>query len=202
MITQTCIAAFVFLGAPAATSSSPRGDAISPPAHRASCLDNAAAVPDLYVHLTRHNVAASQNAFDPHFFLANRVCAPTCEVSVCRGPVEPGPDGAVAVLECCTAAAAYRLAPRPRRLLPGSGAGGNHPVRPLPLPYTYYLQTILGYSPVKSGLAFLPIRRPDTGLDLVDGGAAAQGGPRVLMVAGMLLGGGVLILTQISLSTS
>jgi EmrB/QacA subfamily drug resistance transporter len=69
---------------------------------------------------------------------------------------------------------------------------------------TYYLQTILGYSPVKSGLAFLPMV---AGLVLASILSTAvllpKTGPRILVVAGMLLGGGgVLILTQISLSTS
>jgi EmrB/QacA subfamily drug resistance transporter len=69
---------------------------------------------------------------------------------------------------------------------------------------TYYLQTILGYSPVKTGLAFLPMVG---GLVLASTLSTAvllpKIGPRVLVVTGMIFGaGGILIFTQIGLHTS
>jgi EmrB/QacA subfamily drug resistance transporter len=69
---------------------------------------------------------------------------------------------------------------------------------------TYYLQTILGYSPVKTGLAFLPmvaclVLSSTTSTAVL----LPKFGPRILVVIGMLLGaGGMLILTQVAVSTS
>lgn len=63
---------------------------------------------------------------------------------------------------------------------------------------SYYFQAILGYSPLKAGIAFLPF---PFGI-VVSAGVASrllpQLGPRVLMVAGSLLGaGGLIYLAQL-----
>jgi EmrB/QacA subfamily drug resistance transporter len=70
---------------------------------------------------------------------------------------------------------------------------------------TYYLQETLGYSPVKSGLAFLPMI-----VAIIVASTASSGllmprlGPRPLIPAGLLLaaGGLVVLATQLSLHTS
>jgi predicted MFS family arabinose efflux permease len=69
---------------------------------------------------------------------------------------------------------------------------------------TYYLQQGRGYSPVKTGLAFLPM----TVVVMVTAIVAttqlrSRVGPRVLVLAGMTLGAiGMLILTGLGVSTS
>jgi EmrB/QacA subfamily drug resistance transporter len=69
---------------------------------------------------------------------------------------------------------------------------------------TYYLQTTLGYSPVKTGLAFLPmVAGLVTASTLSTTVLLPRFGPRILVVIGMLLGaGGMAVLTQIGISTS
>jgi EmrB/QacA subfamily drug resistance transporter len=69
---------------------------------------------------------------------------------------------------------------------------------------TYYLQTTLGYSPVRTGLAFLPmVGGLVTASTLSTTILLPRFGPRILVVIGMLLGaGGMAVLTQIGLSTS
>jgi EmrB/QacA subfamily drug resistance transporter len=69
---------------------------------------------------------------------------------------------------------------------------------------TYYLQTILGYSPVKTGLAFLPmVACLVLSSTMSTAVLLPKFGPRILVVIGMLLGaGGMLILTQVAVSTS
>jgi EmrB/QacA subfamily drug resistance transporter len=70
---------------------------------------------------------------------------------------------------------------------------------------TYYLQETLGYSPVKSGLAFLPMI-----VAIIVASTASSGllmprlGPRPLIPAGLLFaaGGLVILATQLSLHTS
>jgi EmrB/QacA subfamily drug resistance transporter len=70
---------------------------------------------------------------------------------------------------------------------------------------TYYLQETLGYSPVKSGLAFLPMI-----VAIIVASTASSGllmlrfGPRPLIPAGLVLaaGGLVVLATQLSLHTS
>ena len=69
---------------------------------------------------------------------------------------------------------------------------------------TYYLQVVKGYSPLTTGLLFLPM----IGCILVSSNLSsivglARFGPRVLIAAGMLLGaGGMAILTQITVTSS
>jgi EmrB/QacA subfamily drug resistance transporter len=69
---------------------------------------------------------------------------------------------------------------------------------------TYYLQQIRGYSPILTGVAFLPL----SAAIMVSAVVATtklrmRTGPRPLMVAGMLLaGGGMLYLTRLSLASS
>jgi predicted MFS family arabinose efflux permease len=69
---------------------------------------------------------------------------------------------------------------------------------------TYYLQEVKGYSPVTSGLAFLPM----IGCILLSSNASSivllpRVGPRALIATGMLLGGaGMAYLTQITVTTS
>ena len=69
---------------------------------------------------------------------------------------------------------------------------------------TYYLETILGYSPVKTGLAFLPL----TGAVLVSSGVAntvlmKRVSPRAMIPAGLLIAaGGMALLTRIGLDSS
>jgi EmrB/QacA subfamily drug resistance transporter len=69
---------------------------------------------------------------------------------------------------------------------------------------TYYLQLIKGYSPVTSGLAFLPMI---AGILLASNSSSIlllpRVGPRALVVTGMLLGGGAMAyLTQLTVTSS
>ena len=69
---------------------------------------------------------------------------------------------------------------------------------------TYYLQEVKGYSPVTSGLAFLPM----IGCILLSSNVSSivtlpRFGPRVLIAAGMLLGAGAMTyLTQLTVTSS
>jgi EmrB/QacA subfamily drug resistance transporter len=69
---------------------------------------------------------------------------------------------------------------------------------------TYYLQEVKGYSPVTSGLAFLPM----IGCILLSSNVSSivtlpRFGPRVLIATGMLLGaGGMTYLTQLTVTSS
>jgi EmrB/QacA subfamily drug resistance transporter len=69
---------------------------------------------------------------------------------------------------------------------------------------TYYLQQVKGYSPVTSGLAFLPM----IACILLSSNASSivllpRFGPRALIVTGMLLGGSAMVyLTQLTVSSS
>jgi MFS family permease len=69
---------------------------------------------------------------------------------------------------------------------------------------TYYLQQVKGYSPVTTGLAFLPL----FGCILVSSNTSSivtlpRFGPRVLITIGMVLGGGAMIyLTQLTPTAS
>ncbi len=69
---------------------------------------------------------------------------------------------------------------------------------------TYYLQEVKGYSPVTSGLAFLPL----IGCILLSSNVSSivtlpRLGPRVLITTGMLLGlGGMIYLTQLTVTSS
>ncbi|MFR9796094.1 MFS transporter [Streptomyces sp. MS06] len=69
---------------------------------------------------------------------------------------------------------------------------------------TYYLQEILGYSPVKTGLAFLPLTVAIiVGSTQISARLLQRTAPRVLMVPGMVLAaGGMLILTQMTVHSS
>ena len=69
---------------------------------------------------------------------------------------------------------------------------------------TYYLQTILGYSPIRTGLAFLPMV---AALVLASTTSTAlllpRFGPRILVMVGMVLAaGGMLLFTRFTVSTS
>ncbi|GAA4000237.1 MFS transporter [Streptomyces marokkonensis] len=68
---------------------------------------------------------------------------------------------------------------------------------------TYYLQTILGYSPVRTGLAFLPMTASIViGSTQISARLLRHVGPRMLMVPGMLLAsGGMVILTRMSVDS-
>ncbi|MFH8975992.1 MFS transporter [Streptomyces sp. NPDC017890] len=68
---------------------------------------------------------------------------------------------------------------------------------------TYYLQTILGYSPVRTGLAFLPMTASILiGSTQVSARLLRHVGPRTLMVPGMLLAsGGMVILTGMTVDS-
>ncbi|MFD5557533.1 MFS transporter [Streptomyces sp. NPDC127068] len=65
---------------------------------------------------------------------------------------------------------------------------------------TYYLQTILGYSPLKAGLAFLPMTAAIIiGSTQVSARLMQYVAPRTLMVPGLVLAaGGLVILTQLT----
>jgi EmrB/QacA subfamily drug resistance transporter len=70
---------------------------------------------------------------------------------------------------------------------------------------TYYLQLSLGYSPVKTGLAFLPMIGATIASSTTSSGALMpRFGPRPLIPAGLLAGAGglVLLATQLGLRTS
>ncbi|MEU6406363.1 MFS transporter [Streptomyces sp. NPDC046985] len=65
---------------------------------------------------------------------------------------------------------------------------------------TYYLQDILGYSPLKTGLAFLPLTAAIVvGSTQISARLLQHVAPRALMVPGMLLAaGGLLLLTRLT----
>ncbi|MFD9436828.1 MFS transporter [Streptomyces sp. NPDC060002] len=69
---------------------------------------------------------------------------------------------------------------------------------------TYYLQVILGYSPLKTGLAFLPLTLAIIiGSTQISARLMNRVPPRMLMVPGMLLAsGGMVILTQMTVDSS
>jgi EmrB/QacA subfamily drug resistance transporter len=69
---------------------------------------------------------------------------------------------------------------------------------------TYYLQVVLGYSPVKTGLAFLPLTAAIiTGSTQISARLMNHVPPRMLMVPGMILAAsGMLILTQMTVDSS
>ena len=70
---------------------------------------------------------------------------------------------------------------------------------------TYYLEETLRYSPVVTGLAFLPlIVAPDRVIDNLKPAAHAPARPRILIPVGLLLaaGGMVILASQLSVSTS
>ncbi|WP_405506146.1 MFS transporter [Streptomyces purpurascens] len=69
---------------------------------------------------------------------------------------------------------------------------------------TYYLQAVLAYSPVKTGLAFLPLTAAIIiGSTQISARLLPRVPPRMLMVPGMLLAaGGMLILTQMTTHSS
>jgi EmrB/QacA subfamily drug resistance transporter len=70
---------------------------------------------------------------------------------------------------------------------------------------TYYLQLTLAYSPVKSGLAFLPMIAAIVAASTISSGVLMpRTGPRPLIPAGLILGAGglVLLAEELSLRTS
>ncbi|WP_320784370.1 MFS transporter [Streptomyces sp. CRN 30] len=69
---------------------------------------------------------------------------------------------------------------------------------------TYYLQVILGYSPVKTGLAFLPLTAAIiVGSTQISARLLQHAAPRALMVPGMVLAaGGMVILTQMTVDSA
>ncbi|MGW5369170.1 DHA2 family efflux MFS transporter permease subunit [Streptomyces sp. NPDC004009] len=69
---------------------------------------------------------------------------------------------------------------------------------------TYYLQVILGYSPVRAGLAFLPLTAAIiVGSTQISARLLRRAAPRVLMVPGMLLAAaGLLLLTRMTVGSS
>ncbi|KUO10496.1 MFS transporter [Streptomyces sp. DSM 15324] len=69
---------------------------------------------------------------------------------------------------------------------------------------TYYLQVILGYSPMKTGFAFLPLTLAIiVGSTQISARLMSRVQPRALMVPGMILAAsGMVILTQISVDSS
>ncbi|MFF3415081.1 MFS transporter [Streptomyces sp. NPDC002698] len=69
---------------------------------------------------------------------------------------------------------------------------------------TYYLQVVLGYSPVKTGLAFLPLTVAIIiGSTQISARLLPRVAPRVLMVPGMVLAaGGMLFFTQLTVDSA
>ncbi|MFJ9735790.1 MFS transporter [Streptomyces sp. NPDC101171] len=69
---------------------------------------------------------------------------------------------------------------------------------------TYYLQVILGYSPVRAGLAFLPLTAAIIiGSTQISARLLQRVAPRLLMVPGMLLAAsGLLLLTRMTVGSS
>ncbi|MGW1005459.1 MFS transporter [Streptomyces sp. NPDC002520] len=69
---------------------------------------------------------------------------------------------------------------------------------------TYYLQIILGYSPVRAGLAFLPLTAAIvTGSTQIAARLLVRVPPRMLMVPGMLLASvGLMLLTRLKVGSS
>jgi predicted MFS family arabinose efflux permease len=70
--------------------------------------------------------------------------------------------------------------------------------------FTYYLETILGYSPVRTGLAFLPLTIAVlVGAGVVGSVLLSRVSPRLLVPPGLLLAAaGMALLTRIGLHTS
>jgi len=70
--------------------------------------------------------------------------------------------------------------------------------------FTYYLETILGYSPVRTGLAFLPLTMAVlVGAGVVGSVLLSRVSPRLLVPPGLLLAAaGMVLLTRIGLHTS
>ncbi|WP_369247466.1 MFS transporter [Streptomyces sp. R41] len=68
---------------------------------------------------------------------------------------------------------------------------------------TYYLQVVLGYSPVKTGMAFLPLTAAIVvGSTQISARLLQHVAPRMLMVPGMILAaGGMLIFTQLAVDS-
>jgi EmrB/QacA subfamily drug resistance transporter len=68
---------------------------------------------------------------------------------------------------------------------------------------TYYLQVVLGYSPVKTGLAFLPLTAAIiVGSTQISARLLQHVAPRMLMVPGMILAaGGMLIFTRLTVDS-
>ena len=69
---------------------------------------------------------------------------------------------------------------------------------------TYYLQLSLGYSPVKSGVAFLPMIAALVAASTISSGLMPRVGPRPLIPLGLLIGAGglVILAAQLGLRTS
>ncbi|MFI5686737.1 MFS transporter [Streptomyces sp. NPDC051636] len=69
---------------------------------------------------------------------------------------------------------------------------------------TYYLQVILGYSPVRTGLAFLPLTAAIIiGSTQISARLLQRAAPRALMVPGMVLAaGGMLVLTRMTVHSA
>jgi EmrB/QacA subfamily drug resistance transporter len=69
---------------------------------------------------------------------------------------------------------------------------------------TYYLQVALGYSPLKTGLAFLPLTASTViGSTQISARLLNRVGPRMLMVPGMILAcGGMVVLTRMTVHSS
>lgn len=69
---------------------------------------------------------------------------------------------------------------------------------------TYYLQQVRGYTPIRTGVAFLPLSAAITVSAIVaTTKLRVRFGPRPLMVAGMLLaGGGMLCITRLTVTSS
>ncbi|GGS28365.1 MFS transporter [Streptomyces griseoviridis] len=69
---------------------------------------------------------------------------------------------------------------------------------------TYYLQVILGYSPVRTGLAFLPLTVAIViGSTQISARLLQHAPPRLLMVPGMVLAaGGMVVLTRITVDSA
>jgi hypothetical protein len=69
---------------------------------------------------------------------------------------------------------------------------------------TYYLQLTLAYSPLKSGVAFLPMIAALVAAATISSGLMPRVGPRPLIPAGMLIaaGGLVILAAQLGLRTS
>jgi EmrB/QacA subfamily drug resistance transporter len=60
---------------------------------------------------------------------------------------------------------------------------------------TYYLQAVLGYSPIQAGLAFLPLAASvQVGATLIASRLLPRVGPRALMVPGLLAGAAAMVL--------
>ncbi|GGJ30868.1 MFS transporter [Streptomyces brasiliensis] len=69
---------------------------------------------------------------------------------------------------------------------------------------TYYLQVVLGYSPLKTGLAFLPLTAAIVvGSTQISARLLQRAAPRMLMVPGMVLAAcGMLLLTRMTVDSS